>query len=75
MSTFTPREIRRKTLQNAIYSCLNGDKEVEPVVKNMYSNVWLVARTAADAVRALDDTAGTTAAAPSEAAERHDRNR
>ena len=56
MPTFTERELRRETLQRAIYSRFNGHPEVAG--KFLYSDAWLIARHAVEAVLEVEDAAG-----------------
>jgi len=54
MSPFTSRELRRETLQRAVYSRLNSHPDLAR--KFMYSDSWLIARHAVDAMLEVEDT-------------------
>jgi hypothetical protein len=48
MSAFTSRELRREALQRAIYSRLNNHPDTTQ--KFLYTDAWLIARHAVEAV-------------------------
>ena len=75
MASFTEAQLRRERLRRAIYSRLNNDPEVAGVFGSSYSNVWLVARKAADVVLELEDAVGNQSVAPPSEPDDGDRKR
>ena len=55
MSILTDRELRRETLQRAIYSRLNSHPET--VRKLLFTDAWLIVRHAVEAVFEVQDRA------------------
>jgi hypothetical protein len=64
MPEFTPHALRREAFQRAIYSRFNNHPEARGKIA-IYSEAWLLAGHAVDAIFELDDAIGSAAAAVS----------